>query len=213
MPVIGVVENMSGFVCPHCGEITDIFKTGGAERMASEMGVPFLGRIPISTALAEACDEGVSLIHAHPETEVALSFAAIVQPIIDRCGSSESHGEDTKKEDSQMRIAIPVVEGRLSAHFGHCQEFAFVDVDPEAPKVMGKEMIAAPAHQPGLLPTWLAERGADVIVAGGMGNRAQDLFAKQGIEVVVGAPSEEPQTIAEQYVCGTLQTGDNICDH
>jgi Mrp family chromosome partitioning ATPase/predicted Fe-Mo cluster-binding NifX family protein len=56
--VIGVVENMSGFVCPHCGKAVNIFKTGGAEKLARDMGVPFLGRIPMVPEVVEACDEG-----------------------------------------------------------------------------------------------------------------------------------------------------------
>lgn len=58
LPVAGVVENMSGYVCPHCGKQSDIFKAGGAERLASRMGVPFLGRLPLAPEIVEACDEG-----------------------------------------------------------------------------------------------------------------------------------------------------------
>ena len=56
--MVGVVENMSGFVCPHCGKAVDIFKTGGAEKLARDMGVPFLGRIPMVPEVVSACDEG-----------------------------------------------------------------------------------------------------------------------------------------------------------
>lgn len=112
-----------------------------------------------------------------------------------------------------MKIAIPVANGRLSAHFGHCEEFALIDVNSDKKTILGKEMVPEPEHQPGLLPRWLAGRGANVIIAGGMGMRAQDLFAEQNIEVVIGAPAEEPETIAEKYLAGTLKTGENICDH
>ena len=112
-----------------------------------------------------------------------------------------------------MRIAIPLAEGRLSMHFGHCQEFALIDVDTEKGMVSNQEILPAPDHQPGLLPRWLAEQGAEVIVAGGMGQRAQMLFDQAGIEVVVGAPSDTPEKIAADYVSGSLTTGDNICDH
>ena len=112
-----------------------------------------------------------------------------------------------------MRIAIPIAGGRLSAHFGHCEEFALIDVDTDNKSVVATATAPAPPHQPGLLPRWLAERGANVIIAGGMGMRAQNLFAEQNIQVIVGAPSAEPKAIAEQYLAGTLATGDNICDH
>lgn len=112
-----------------------------------------------------------------------------------------------------MRIALPMANARLAMHFGHCEEFAFVDVDPETKSISGKTTEAAPAHQPGLLPQWLAERGADVIIAGGMGSRAQSLFAQQNIQVVVGAPSLEAESLVQQYVDGMLRTGENLCDH
>ena len=112
-----------------------------------------------------------------------------------------------------MRVAIPVVEGRLSMHFGHCEEFALFDVDEAAKSITKSERLVPPAHEPGLLPRWLAEKGANLIIAGGMGGRAQGLFGQSGIQVVVGAPSEEPEKIVHAYLDGTLQTGGNICDH
>lgn len=112
-----------------------------------------------------------------------------------------------------MRIAIPLAEGRLSPHFGHCGHFALVDVDPCAKVILGREDVEAPPHEPGLLPAWLAERGAEVIIAGGMGQRARSLFSGHGIIVVVGAPAREPECLVSDYLAGTLETGDNICDH
>ncbi len=110
-----------------------------------------------------------------------------------------------------MRIAIPVAAGKLAAHFGHCEEFALIDTDEKT--VLEKEMVAAPPHEPGLLPRWLAERGADLIIAGGMGVRAQQLFAQQKIQVVVGAPAQDPEAVALAFLEQNLQTGDNLCDH
>lgn len=112
-----------------------------------------------------------------------------------------------------MKIAIPLANGKLSMHFGHCERFALVDVDTTEKKVVKREDIDAPPHQPGLLPPWLAERGATMIIAGGMGQRAQDLFAQQGIQVVVGAPAEAPEKLVADYLSGALQDGENVCDH
>ncbi len=112
-----------------------------------------------------------------------------------------------------MKIAIPLAEGKLTAHFGHCAGFAIIEVDDQTKKIIMREDIPAPPHQPGLLPPWLAERGATMIIAGGMGQRAQQLFAEQGIQVVVGAPAESPEKLITEYFAGTLQTGENICDH
>jgi ATP-binding protein involved in chromosome partitioning len=87
MPVLGVVENMSGFVCPHCGEVTNIFKTGGGERMANEMGVPFLGRIPLDSKVGEACDAGTPYIHQYAQSETAKAFEQVIKPILELDGT------------------------------------------------------------------------------------------------------------------------------
>jgi predicted Fe-Mo cluster-binding NifX family protein len=86
--------------------------------------------------------------------------------------------ESSHKEDTPMKIAIPLANGRLAMHFGHCERFALVDVDAAQMKIISREDIEAPPHQPGLLPPWLAQRGATMIIAGGMGQRAQGLFAE-----------------------------------
>jgi len=112
-----------------------------------------------------------------------------------------------------MRIAIPLAAGRLSMHFGHCERFALIDVDPATRTITHSEELPAPEHEPGLLPRWLAERGAKAIIAGGMGGRAQGLFAQNGIQVVVGAPAETPEALVAAYLDGTLQSGENLCDH
>jgi predicted Fe-Mo cluster-binding NifX family protein len=112
-----------------------------------------------------------------------------------------------------MRIAIPLADGKLSMHFGHCERFALVDVNSTEKKILKREDIEAPPHEPGLLPPWLAERGANIIIAGGMGQRALGLFAQQGIQVVVGAPGDTPERLVGDYLAGTLQMGENVCDH
>ncbi|OPZ14218.1 MAG: Dinitrogenase iron-molybdenum cofactor [candidate division BRC1 bacterium ADurb.BinA364] len=112
-----------------------------------------------------------------------------------------------------MKIAIPLANGKLAMHFGHCERFALVDVDPAEKKIVKREDIEAPPHQPGLLPPWLAERGATMIIAGGMGQRAQALFAERNIQAIVGAPAATPETLAADFLSGALKTGENICDH
>jgi predicted Fe-Mo cluster-binding NifX family protein len=117
------------------------------------------------------------------------------------------------KEDTYMRIAIPLADGKLSMHFGHCERFALIDVDPTGKKILKREDIAAPPHQPGLLPSWLAERGANMIIAGGMGQRAKALFAEQGIQVIVGAQCDTPDRLVAAFIAGELKVGENVCDH
>ena len=112
-----------------------------------------------------------------------------------------------------MRIALPVTDGKLCMHFGHCDTFALIDVDPRTKTITAKKEVDAPEHQPGLLPPWLAERGVQVIIADGMGQRAQSLFAESKIKVVTGAPAEAPEKVVADFLAGTLKTGANTCDH
>jgi ATP-binding protein involved in chromosome partitioning len=112
-----------------------------------------------------------------------------------------------------MRVAIPVCEGVLSMHFGHCEQFAVLDVDPDMKAIVGTTALEAPPHEPGLLPRWLAERGVTLVIAGGMGSRAQQLFSAAGVAVIVGAPSIEPEKVVQGYLAGNLVTGTNVCDH
>jgi len=112
-----------------------------------------------------------------------------------------------------MRYAIPVSSGGLSAHFGHCEYFALIDVDEERKEILRKELAPSPGHQPGLLPEWLAEQGVSVVIAGGMGSRAQSLFNRNHIGVVIGALENDPEKAVLSYLNGALATEDNICDH
>ena len=82
LPVLGVIENMSGFVCPHCGETIDVFLRGGAEAMAGDVGVPFLGRIPMDPAVVQAGERGIPHIEAFADSPTAAAFAAAVGPLL-----------------------------------------------------------------------------------------------------------------------------------
>ena len=110
-----------------------------------------------------------------------------------------------------MKFAIPLAQGMLCAHFGHSENFAIVDTQDG--QIKSKELLTPPPHEPGVLPRWLQELGVNVVIAGGMGRRAQDLFNQNGIKVVVGAPSDEPESLIQNYLTGALVTGENLCDH
>ena len=112
-----------------------------------------------------------------------------------------------------LRIAVPMAAGCLCQHFGHCEQFALLDVDADNKTILKTTMLVPPPHEPGLLPTWLQEQGADVIIAGGMGSRAQELFLGKGIHVVTGASQEVPAKVVADYLAGVLKTGSNVCDH
>lgn len=108
-------------------------------------------------------------------------------------------------------IVIPVTGKVLSQHFGHCEEFYFATVNDG--KIYDEHMNIPPEHEPGLYPKWVREHGGTLVIAGGMGQKARDLFAGEGVEVVVGAPSKDPREVVEEYLAGSLVTAANTCNH
>jgi len=82
LPVLGVLENMSGFVCPKCGQRTDIFKAGGGQEMARQMNVPFLGRIPIEPQIVDACDSGQPYVQHYSQSQTAKAFNEAMLPLL-----------------------------------------------------------------------------------------------------------------------------------
>ena len=114
---------------------------------------------------------------------------------------------------TKIKIAIPRAEGKWCMHVGHCETFALIDVDLATKTIIGRTDLVPPPHEPGVIPRWVAARGAGLILAGGMGQRAQDIFMENKVQVMVGMPSETPEALVGQYLAGTLQAGANVCDH
>lgn len=110
-----------------------------------------------------------------------------------------------------MKFAIPTQNRVLTAHFGHCENFAIVTTNGK--EIEGVEYIDPPVHQPGVYPRYLAENGVDVIIAGGMGQKAQDLFSQNNIQVCMGVQNGDPSELVMAYLEDNLQTGSNLCDH
>lgn len=209
VPILGLVENMSGLVCPHCDKRIDVFSHGAVQEAAEELSVPLLGAVPMTPDLAGAGDRGRPLIAAMPTHPASQAMAHCFRAAMEKPAEElkVSIGSDV------MKFAVPVNEGKLSAHFGHCQQFAVLDVDPEKKAVLKIELLTPPAHEPGVLPRWLSEMGVCRVIAGGMGQRAQSLFAEKNIEVTVGAPVETPQELVRMFLEDGLVCGENVCDH
>ncbi len=112
-----------------------------------------------------------------------------------------------------MKIAIPCENGRLHSHFGGTTQFAFVEVDPNAKTILRSEVLPTPEHQPGAFPRFVREQGAEVVIAGGIGARAINVFAQQGIKVVAGFPSETIEKLVEAYLNGELTGTPQGCQH
>jgi ATP-binding protein involved in chromosome partitioning len=109
VPLLGIVENMSYFVCGHCGERTEIFAYGGGERAAEKLGVPFLGRVPIDPAIREGGDTGRPLVVAHPESPQAKAFRDIAEQVMSRLSKSDQNGA-SRIESLLKKIKRPASE-------------------------------------------------------------------------------------------------------
>ncbi len=112
-----------------------------------------------------------------------------------------------------MTIAIPTTEGRLHEHFGGCREFTLVQTDHEQRKILNTRTLQPPPHAPGLFPRWLRERGANVVIAGGIGRRALALFAQHGIAVRAGQSGATVEELASAYLNGQLVNEPESCAH
>ena len=109
-----------------------------------------------------------------------------------------------------MRVAIAQDTNEVAAHFGRCPHYTLVDIADG--RVIEKNVIDNPGHEPGFLPGFLSTQGVNCIIAGGMGPRAVTLFRTEGIEVIVGVSGSVDQTITD-YLAGELAVGDSRCEH
>lgn len=110
-----------------------------------------------------------------------------------------------------MRFAVPTLNNELTAHFGHCEKFAIIETENNT--VLNEEFVTPPIHQPGVYPRFLSEMGVEVVISGGMGQKARSLFAAHNIQVCVGVAEGSPRELVEQYLENKLVTGHNLCDH
>ncbi|MFX1295449.1 MAG: NifB/NifX family molybdenum-iron cluster-binding protein [Promethearchaeota archaeon] len=109
-----------------------------------------------------------------------------------------------------MKVGIATEGEMVAQHFGRCQAYTLVEF--EGNKVINQEVVQSPGHQPGFLPGWLAKFGVKWVVCGGMGPRAQGIFQEQGIITIVGVMGTISEII-NKISAGTLEGGENICDH
>ncbi|NCB68576.1 MAG: ATPase [Bacteroidia bacterium] len=108
-------------------------------------------------------------------------------------------------------IAIPMENGVVCAHFGHCEYFSIINVvDGRITDI--KEM-TPPEHVPGLYPRWVASHGVTDVIAGGMGQKAIDLFKAQQVNAFVGAPQKDAKSIVEDFIADKLILNANYCNH
>lgn len=108
-------------------------------------------------------------------------------------------------------VAIPLANGMLCEHFGHCETFAIVKVENNV--ISEIKEVTPPEHIPGLYPRWVAEFGVTDVIAGGMGQKAIDLFNQQNINAFVGAPIKPAKELVTDFLANRLSLNANYCNH
>lgn len=109
-----------------------------------------------------------------------------------------------------MKIAVAMEGNQVSEHFGHCERFALYDVEGSA--IVQETVVDHPGHQPGFLPIFLTEKGVNVVIAGGMGRKAVDLFEGVGMKTITGVAGPV-KDVAEAYLAGKLVGTGEVCQH
>jgi ATP-binding protein involved in chromosome partitioning len=202
MEVMGIIENMSGYYCPHCGKELPLFKRGGGEIVARDAKVPFLGALPFDPEMVEAADQGKLL-----EIKDSSFFKAL-NPIVDWLLSVLPLTPVSHREPGVLRFALPVDNGKLSDKFGHASQFALITAKNGG--IEAQELVPTPPHEPGGIPEWLEELGVSHVIAAGLGEKAQKLLVHKGIEVIAGAPQDDPEKLVQRYLQKNLSTGANV---
>lgn len=226
--VLGIVENLSGYVCPACGHEENLFKMGGGEKAAGEMKVPFLGRIPVTPAMVEAGDSGRPLVDRAPEDPASKAVFAIAEAIQKtweapekvpdkQSTADEADGKGGKEPPSGRLIAVAAddergLDGTVSQHFGRCPYYVLAEVEGDV--VQGIRIERNPFfenHQPGRIPQFVHSLGAQTIIAGAMGPKAIGMFEQLGIDVATGVSGRVGNAV-DGYLTGAV-SGIVPCNH
>ncbi|MDF2953943.1 MAG: Fe-S cluster carrier ATPase [Thermodesulfobacterium sp.] len=192
--ILGIVENMSGFICPHCGKPVDIFKKGGGQKLADEWGVRFLGRIPIDPRIVDTGDAGKPLIAAYPESTTAKAFEELVRNII---AATEEMKRDIL-EEKFMRIAVPISSpSKIESDPEKFELFAIYDIENN--KILVKDVIKKAENQ-GLID-FLKEQVATHILLFDPPKDLADYISQNEIKILVTDTStESPDNLIEDFL-------------
>lgn len=193
IPIIGLVENMSYFKCPDNGKDYQIFGDSHIDEIADKHKLKVVAKLPIDPKIATACDRGmIELFEGN-------WFDSLVE-ILEK-------GEE-KGENKMIKIAVASENEMVTEHFGHCINFNIFEAKNN--QIVKSESIPNPGHKPGFLPNFLNDMGVNVIISGGMGSGAIDIFNEKAIEVIVGA-SGNAKAAAEAYLQGSLKSTGSVC--
>lgn len=188
--ILGVIENMSYFKCPDNNIDYHIFGNSHIEEIAQEYQLEILAKIPIDPEISNVCDQGrIEFYNGDWLEQIALNLAKM-------------------EEKSMIKIAVASENEKVTEHFGHCENFNIFETEDN--RIIESHTIANPGHKPGFLPNFLNDMGVKVIISGGMGGGAIDIFNEKGIEVIVGATGTA-KNAAENYLQGNLKSTGSVC--
>lgn len=192
IPVLGLVENMSYVSCPKCGEELYIFGESHIENIAEKYSINSIAKLPVEPKLAKACDKG----------SIELFDGTWLDELFQNMNKNKTKGDNT------MKIAVSCNGNQIWAHFGHCENFMVFET--EKGKIVSEQSVPNPGHKPGFLPNFLADMGVKVMISGGMGGGAVDIFNERDVEVVLGAQGDAKKAV-EAYLRGELESTGSIC--
>jgi ATP-binding protein involved in chromosome partitioning len=191
LDILGIVENMSGYHCPHCGQDLPLFRKGGGEKTAQAAKIPFLGSLPFDPQVVEAADQG-QLVEL---TEEKSPFFEALRPLVHYL--VKVLPPQPAREPGELRIAIPLDNGKVSAAPTKAAEFAIFTVKNGA--IVNQETMPKPDLDPVNIPIWLENLGVTHL-AGELKDAAKALLKRKGIEVISPAPDQTPEQLVEGFL-------------
>ncbi len=189
IPILGIVENMSYVKCPDCNKEIKIFGESNIAEIARGHNLNVLDKLPIDPKIASLCDNGMIELFEGNWLDNAAN-------ILDNKGGKK------------MKIAVASEGKNVTEHFGHCENFNIFTVENN--EIIKSESVPNPGHKPGFLPNFLNDIGVNVIIAGGMGGGAIEIFNEKNIEVITGAEGDA-QHLVELYLQSKLISTGSVC--
>lgn len=204
IPILGIVENMSYFKCPSCDDVHHIFGDSHIDQVAGEGNLEVIAKLPIDPKLARACDRGM----------IELFEGDWLDRAADIIEGKETHSpsEEASEEDKLFKtIAVASHGDTIAGHFGHCENFNIYKIENN--EIVEEKSLPNPGHKPGFLPNYLNEQGVDIIMSGGIGQSAVDIFNEKGIAVISGVEGSSREAVVD-YINNRLAASGEICqDH
>jgi Mrp family chromosome partitioning ATPase/predicted Fe-Mo cluster-binding NifX family protein len=197
VPILGIVENMSYFKCPDCDKEYKIFGESHIEEIANKHGIKVISKFPIDPKIALSVDKGMIELYTNDWLD---NMSDSLEKLNDL--------ENIENGGVKMKIAVASENKMVTEHFGHCEGFMIFDT--ENGKIVKSELIPNPGHKPGFLPNFLHDKGVNVIISGGMGGGAIEIFNEKNIEVITGAKGNAEDAVIN-YLKGELKSTGSVC--